>query len=275
MSGLSSAPKGARWRPGERHLEAIVAERIGVEAVDPVAQRADLNTDIVVDPARHVGKGALAAPRRMHAVEVEREGIEELQRLVVGEEPLFLNPGCGIGIVLQHGGETLLALALGAQHGVGCEAVLLRHDVDQHLVREPVASVVEAPNVHAVQQPAIGVVRLIVLGRAAAGQRDDGDRRLHQVVRQPGPGVERRVVVQVLPALVVPTAGIEEVVARLGPSEGVVAEILGELARQLKMLVEGDGETAAVLPLFSLALDDHGVPPAFPSTASAVKPGQP
>ena len=164
---------------------------------------------------------------------------KKLQRLVVGEEVLVLDPGRGLGVVLQHLGEPLLALALGVQHGLGGELVLLRHDVDQHLVRHPVAAVVEAPDVHAVEQPAVGVVRLVVLGRAAAGERDDGDGRFHQVVGQPGFGVERRVVVQVLPALVVPAAGVEEVLARPGRGEGVVAEALGELGDELEMLVEG------------------------------------
>ena len=107
-------------------------------------------------------------------------------------------------------------------------------------------------------------MRLVVLGRAAAGERDDGNRRLHQVVGQPGLGIEGRVVVEILPALVVPAAGVEEVVARLGLREVVVAKVLGELADKLKMLVEGDGEAGAVRPLFCLGLDDHGVPPGVP-----------
>ena len=69
-----------------------------------------------------------------------------------------------------------------------------------------------------------------MLGGACASEKYDRQRRLDEIVRQASLGIERWIVVKILPALVVPATNIEKLLTRLGCGKTVIAEIFRELS---------------------------------------------
>ncbi len=104
-----------------------------------------------------MGEGLLLARAGGGAVEIEREGVEELELLVVLEHVIFFEPGGRLGATCELRFERLLARQLGVEHPVGDGAVVVGQHVEQDHVRHAVAPVVEAPTVHTRDQPTIGV----------------------------------------------------------------------------------------------------------------------
>src|SRR5262249_59022233 len=104
----------------------------------------------------------------MRPIEIERERIEELELLVVLEQPVVLDPGRRLGALGEFSLEPLLTIDLAVEHSLHQRAVVRRDLVDQHHARESVAPVVEPPTMHARNQPAERVMPLVELGRSVA-----------------------------------------------------------------------------------------------------------
>ncbi len=91
---------------------------------------------------------------------------------------------------------------------------------------------------HAVDQATIGIVPLIMLRRTCASEKYNRQRRLDEIMRQASLCIERWIVVEILPALVVPAANIEKLLARLGGGKTVIAKIFWELEEYFTKVFE-------------------------------------
>src|SRR5215469_2617650 len=137
---------------------------------------------------------------RMRPIEIERERIEELELLVVLEQPLILDPGRRLRVLGEFSLEPLLTIDLAVEHSLHQRAVVRRDLVDQHHARESVPPVVEPPTMHARHQPAERVLPLVELGRTAARHRNIFRRRLDEVIWQTGGPIRHRIAVELGPA---------------------------------------------------------------------------
>src|SRR5688572_17654891 len=78
--------------PREGEFRAIRGERKRRQLVDALLALPNCDARILVGVQRHMLESLLAALAGMHAIEIEREGVEELQLLVVLEKPVLLEP---------------------------------------------------------------------------------------------------------------------------------------------------------------------------------------
>src|ERR1700716_2407492 len=113
----------------------------------------------------------LGALVRMNAVEIERERVEELKLFVILKQVLFLDPRRSLRVFCDLGLELFLPRDLAVEHPNGQRPVLRWNSIDQHQIRESVAPVVEAPAMHARQQPAVRMTPLVEFGRSPARDR--------------------------------------------------------------------------------------------------------
>ena len=190
----------------------------------------------------------------MNSVEVERKRVEELQLLVVLEQLSLLQPLRGLGILDDLRLQPLLPFEFAVEHLVGQRPVLLGDLVQQHQLGESVAAVIEAPAVHARNQPAIGMMALIEIRRQAARDCDVFRRRLGEIVRQAGFLVDRRIAVEFEPALIVIGNHVSHQVERRQCLEAIVAERSRELPAQSGVLVHHDGKARRAV---RRCLNDH------------------
>jgi len=116
---------------------------------------------------------------------------------------LFLEPRRRLRVFCDLGLEPLLAVDLTVEHPLGQRPVLRRNSIDQHQIRETVAPIVEAPAVHARQQPAIGMPPLVEFRRSSARDRDLFRWRLDQIVGQAAVLIGHGIAVELGPSLVV------------------------------------------------------------------------
>src|SRR5262245_28272852 len=110
-------------------------ERERRELIDVVIARTDRDGCVLLGVQRHVLELRLAALARMDAVEIERKRVEELELLVVLEQPLLLDPARCLRILAELGLEPLLALELAVEHSLRNRPVLRRDSVDQYHAR--------------------------------------------------------------------------------------------------------------------------------------------
>ena len=198
---------------------------------------------------------------------------KKLQLLVVLHHLRLVHPFRGVGILRQRMLEAGLAFELAVQHALRSRAVFRRQLVEQDMVRHAVAAVIEAPAVHARQQPAIGVAAAVELGRGGGGLDDLRERRLDEVVGQAGGRIDPPFPVEVGPAGIVVVDDVENDVARLDGLEVLVAEGAGEAPGEGRVLGHRDDETR----LFrGCALHDHlsGLQIGFTRTIACHGPGR-
>jgi len=176
-------------------------------------------------------------------IEIERERIEELELLVVLEQPLVRDPGRRLRVLGEFSLEPLLTIDLAVEHSLRQRAVVRRDLVDQHHARESVAPVVEPPTMHARHEPAERVLPLVELGRTAARHRDVFCRRLDEVIWQTGGLIRHRIAVELGPAGVMVQDHVKHQVVRLRSLKSIVTEGAGELMRQRRVLVHHDRQT--------------------------------
>jgi hypothetical protein len=95
----------------------------------------------------HVLEHHFATLAGMRPVEIQRVRIEELELLVVLEQPLLLDKRRGYQVSAKLGLEPFPTIELAIEHSLCQRPVVRRNLVDEHYAREPVAPVVEAPTV--------------------------------------------------------------------------------------------------------------------------------
>ena len=98
--------------------------------IDAIIMRADRDGGVLFGVQRHVLELRLAALARVDPVEIERKRIEELELLVVLEQPLLLDPARCLRILAELGLEPLLSIDLAVEHSLRNRPVLWRNPVD-------------------------------------------------------------------------------------------------------------------------------------------------
>src|SRR6476469_6207116 len=150
----------------------------------------------------------------VNSVEVQGKRINELKCLVVLENLRLIEPSACFGIIRKLRLQTLLSLELAVQHLVRHRSVPCRDLVQQYELGKAVAAVVEAPAVHAGNQPAVRMLALIEIGREPAGRGDEFRWRIHQIVWEPGGGVDLRIAVKLEPARIMMRNDVDHLVDR-------------------------------------------------------------
>ena len=86
------------------------------------------------------------------------------------------------------------------------------------------------------------MVTLVEIGRQPAGDGDVLRRRVDEIVGQPGLVIDRRCAIEFEPARVMVRDDVDHQFERLKRFKTIVAERLGELLTQRRVLLHGDGE---------------------------------
>ena len=178
------------------------------------------------------------------------------KRLVVLENLALVEPVACLRVRCKLGLQVLLPLELAVQHLVRQRTVFRGDLVEQHQFGEAVAPVVEAPTVHARDQSAVRMLTLIEVGRKPAGDGDELRRCLHQIVRQSRRRVDSRIPIELPPSCVVMRDDVDHQVVRAQRLELVIAERVGEMQAQRRVLIHHDGEPRSA---WGRGLDNHGV----------------
>ena len=178
----------------------------------------------------------------MTQVEVERQGVEELELLVAFDQMGLVDPPRGLGVGCERRLEPILARDFLRQHGVGLLRELIGHRNRGRVARPhpelgiAVAGVVQPPAMHARQQAAKCMPLLVEVGRIARGPRRARDRRGAEPARHAGGGVEHRRGIEVVPAAIVVADDVDHLVERIEGIEPVVAEGAREGAADIVVL---------------------------------------
>src|SRR5262245_22453250 len=123
------------WTARKGVLRRAGGERVRREFIDAVTMRADRDGCVLFGVQGHVLELRFAALARMDPVEIERKRVEELEVLVVLEQPLLLDPARRLWILAELGLQPLLTIELAIEHSLRNRPVLLRNLVDQHHAR--------------------------------------------------------------------------------------------------------------------------------------------
>src|SRR6202030_2396253 len=123
----------------------------------------------------------------------------------------------------------------------------------------------EAPAVHAGQEAAIGVMRLIEIRRAPVGLYRVGCRSARHDVGHTGARIEARIGIICVPAAIVIFHDVDDLVERRRRLESVIAESPRHLTAHRGMVRHGQHE---MRPAFRRGLADHNAPRYFFSPAA-------
>src|ERR1700722_4417744 len=150
---------------GERKFGVGRCERKWRERIDALPLRLDRYRGIVIGAARYMLEGLRTALARMHAIEIERERVDELQLFVILKELFLVEPVGKLRVLADLLLQSLLAREFVIQHAFRQRPLGLGKLLDQHMIGEPVTAVIEAPAMHAGNQPAERALPLVEVGR--------------------------------------------------------------------------------------------------------------
>ena len=119
---------------GEGKLGGICGERIWRHLVYAGVTPTDGDAHVLSGVQRHVLESLFGTFVRMHTVEIEREGVEELKLLVVLEQVLFLEPCRRLRLSCDLGLEPGLTVNLAFEHAFSQRPFMQRDFIDEHKV---------------------------------------------------------------------------------------------------------------------------------------------